>query len=235
MPCKNYREALIETAATGGAPSRELRSHLDACASCRATFAEERQLFATIDADLHAAVNSEVSASLLPRVRARLNEQPAPRRFWIPAWTAVVVAAALVFAVVSVRYFKREPARSIPDGGSVASRVVPGDIPKATVLGAIEKTPPSARSHFVGLKRVSRNASVEEISVLLPAGRKEAVDSWVADLRRGTATADEMPAEKAGQPLGDLKISPLGVSPIEMTPLEDVSGNSASENKPTKD
>ena len=98
MPCENYREALIEAAATGAAPSRELRLHMDACASCSAAFAEELQLFVAIDSGVRATANSEVPASLLPRVRARLNEHPATRRFWIPAWAAVAAVAALVFA-----------------------------------------------------------------------------------------------------------------------------------------
>ena len=80
MPCENYREALTEAAAADAVPSGELRSHLDACASCRVAFTEEQQLFAAIDTGVRASANAEVPASLLPRVRVQLNEQSVPER-----------------------------------------------------------------------------------------------------------------------------------------------------------
>src|SRR5277367_1821229 len=73
MPCENYREALTEAAAADAVPSGELRSHLDACASCRTAFTEEQQLFAAIDTGLRASANSDVPATFLPRVRANLE------------------------------------------------------------------------------------------------------------------------------------------------------------------
>jgi hypothetical protein len=234
MPCENYREALIEAAATGAAPSRELRSHLDACASCSAAFNEELLLFAAMDSGVRATANSEVPASLLPHVRARLNERPATRRFWIPAWAAVAAVAALVFAIVLVRGIQREPAKSIPVGGSVASRVVP-DLPKSSAVVAAEKTSPRLENLSPRPKAVRRRPAVEEAFVLLPADQKETVDSLLAGLRRSTVVVDDLPIEKPAQPFADLKVLPLGVSPIEMKPLEDVSGNSDSENEPTKD
>src|SRR5215467_3621071 len=100
MPCEHYKNALIEVAATGFVPSRELRAHLAECAACRATFAQEQTLFAEIDAGLHSAVNGEVPPSLLPRVRAQLEEiAVAPRLHWLQPLVFASAGVALVLTI----------------------------------------------------------------------------------------------------------------------------------------
>jgi hypothetical protein len=100
MPCKQYKDALIEAAASGTELQGDLRAHLAGCADCRAAFEQERSLFASIDAGLHVAANAEVPVSLLPRVRARLDAGSAPRRIWAANWLVLASAAAL-FVVFS--------------------------------------------------------------------------------------------------------------------------------------
>jgi hypothetical protein len=103
MPCKHYKEALIKAAASGSEPRGELRAHLDACAACRAAFELERSLFASIDAGLQVTANPEVPASLLPSVRARLDEVSAPRRGWFANRLVLASAAVLVVAFIAAR------------------------------------------------------------------------------------------------------------------------------------
>jgi hypothetical protein len=103
MPCKHYKDALIETAASGAEPQGDLGAHLAGCADCRAAFEQERSLFASIDAGLHVAANAEVPASLLPCVRARLEEESAPRRSWAANWLVVASAAVIVIGFFAAR------------------------------------------------------------------------------------------------------------------------------------
>ena len=103
MLCKHYKVALIEAAASSAQPQGDLRAHLEACASCRAAFEQEQSLFASIDAGLHATANAEVPASLLPRVRARLDEESAPRRIWTTNWLVLTSAAVVVVTLFAVR------------------------------------------------------------------------------------------------------------------------------------
>ena len=103
MPCQHHKEALIEAAAGNLQPQGELRAHLDACTTCRAAFEQEQSLFASIDAGLHVAANAEVPASLLPRVRARLDEASAPRRIWAANWLVLASAAAIIVALFVAR------------------------------------------------------------------------------------------------------------------------------------
>src|SRR5229473_7955540 len=103
MPCKHYKDALIEAAAGGAEPRGELRAHLSGCIDCRAAFEQEQSLFASIDAGLHATANAEVPGSLLPRVRASLDEVSAPRRIWVTNWLVLASAAVLVVAFFAAR------------------------------------------------------------------------------------------------------------------------------------
>lgn len=101
MPCQPYKDALVQTAASGAEPAAELRKHLAACAECRSAFALEQSLFASIDSGLRLTANSEVPASLLPRIRARLDETPTHARFWSANRLVFASAAALLLASVT--------------------------------------------------------------------------------------------------------------------------------------
>src|ERR1700693_5894029 len=46
MPCEKYQAALIELAASGAEPDRDLRAHLDTCVSCAELVRQERLLLA---------------------------------------------------------------------------------------------------------------------------------------------------------------------------------------------
>ena len=107
MPCKPYKDALIEAAATRTEPQGDLRAHLAACTDCRIAFEQEQSLFAAIEAGLQVAANAEVPASFLPRVRARLDEESAPRRIWAANWLVLASAAVIVVGFFAARVFLR--------------------------------------------------------------------------------------------------------------------------------
>jgi hypothetical protein len=235
MSCERYREALIDAAAAGLAPSRELRSHLDVCASCRAAFPEEEQLFAAIDTGLRATANAEVPASLFPRVRAKLNERVAPRRSYIPALAALAAAGAIVAAMIFLRSTTRGPAQEEPQISVAVRSVAPSEaraLPPA-VLRA-EASAPVLREKARRPTRISPAARVEDVHVLIPAGQKRAIDVLLVSLQQGVIKPDVLVAEKPEKPLQELKVSPIEISPIEMKPLDEVSQDSRSENEKTQ-
>ena len=98
MTCQRHAAALIELAASGAEPNPELRAHLRSCPSCRAAFQHERQLFTSIDASLCASVNAQVPAAFVQRVRAVVNQQPAPTSvsFFRPRIVFALAAAAII-------------------------------------------------------------------------------------------------------------------------------------------
>jgi anti-sigma factor RsiW len=107
MACEHYQNALIERAASGAEPQGELRAHLANCAACRTAFFREQSLFSSMDEGLHAVANPEVPASLLPRVRARVADEPAPLLSWrFPSFVlAGAVAIVVAFLVVRTAWY----------------------------------------------------------------------------------------------------------------------------------
>jgi hypothetical protein len=232
MPCENHREALIEAAAGDSAPFGELRSHLEACAFCRAAFYEEQQLFAAIDSGLRAAANAEAPASLFPRVRAQLVERSASSRSWIPAFAGVGIAAALVVALVLARRPARNGSTASPQAVSQAHEAPP--VRKQPVTPAAVRIPPEIAQKAGKRARVeaakttpARDAEGVEAEVLIPAGQKRAMDVLLAGLQTGEVQGEALLAEKPEKALKTLEVSPLDISPIEIKLLPEVETNSA--------
>jgi hypothetical protein len=236
MPCENYREALTEAAATDSAPSRDLRSHLDVCASCRAAFTEDLQLFSAIDSGLRVTANAVAPASLLPRVRAQLTERPASRRTWFPVIASVGVAVALVVAFVLVRKSARDGVEPNPQAIS-AAHIVPPDVNQlaAPAIARLEAARTARKpSRVAAVQTVpAGHAASEEPEVLIPAGQKQAIDALLASVRRGQVDAEVFLTEKSEKPLQELRVSPLDIAPIELKPLSSTSAEPASTNEGT--
>jgi hypothetical protein len=226
MSCETYREALIDAAASGTAPVDALSAHLQICAECRAALAEEQALFASVDAGLHAAANTEVPPSLVARVRAQLNFETAPRRSWVPAWLAIAAAAALVLLALSVRTWRSNPGVQNPSDDNSARTIVPPELPNVAPGGIFRTSPVATTSKQRHKARAAPPERLEPVSVLLPPGRKEMVDRWLEELQQGKFQAEVLLAEKPEQPLHELQVSPLGVSPIEVKPLANVGSDS---------
>jgi hypothetical protein len=125
MPFEHHKDALIEAAATGAELRDELRAHLEVCDSCRAAFAEEQALFASIDAGLHAEANTQVPPSFLPRVRARLDEAGAPGRSWVTNGFVLASAAVVIVAFFTARAIRHTNVGQEPVERSVKTIVPP--------------------------------------------------------------------------------------------------------------
>ncbi|HTQ59383.1 MAG TPA: hypothetical protein VMI32_04115 [Candidatus Solibacter sp.] len=233
MPCENYREALIETAAMNLAPSRELRAHLDSCTSCRAASKQEMQLFAAIDTGVQAKANADVPASLLPRVRAKLSENPVSRRPWSPAFAAIAAAAVVVISLVAILGSRRTTL--VVNPRTKAAGHAPSSSEISTYRsGTVSQTTSSKRMPRRKLTRSAEaSVSVEQVTVLIPAGQKQAVDNWLIGLRRGRVSTTSLFAEKPELSSQELKISPLDLPLIEVKPLAEVGGRPALENEKT--
>ncbi len=238
MPCEHYKDALIETAASGADPASAspsdakmaaLRAHLTTCDSCRAAFAEEQLLFASIDAGLRAAANADVPASLLPRVRAQLNGPSVSRRSWVPAWAVLAATAALALAVISLRVRPHDFSGQNPQSSTLAHAVLPAEIPAVPIAVPPQTNSGQRRNKHSLPFKVQASRSIEQVPVLFPARQRVVIDAWLDGLRRGKVKANNLLAQEPDLPLQDLQISPLDVSPIEMKALADVSGESPSQ------
>lgn len=149
MSCQHYKDALIEAAASGAETQSGLRTHLDACAACHAAFEQEQALFASIEASLHVTANAEVPASLLPRVRARLDDEAAPRRFWGTNWLALASAAVMVVAFFAARALWRSSVTEKPVETAVKANGKPLQNQGSGVVPAVESNSASRRQPVI--------------------------------------------------------------------------------------
>jgi len=218
MPCENYREALIEAAASGAAPSRELRSHLDACASCRATFTEELQLFAAVDTGVHAAANAELPPSFLPRVRGSLEGVSASQRRWMPFLIFAAASAAIVLTV----FIAARPRHATND--AQAKQILaapPGERPAIPDVLEVTGTPAVTtplRSNHVQQRKNSlspSSATSTQLEVLVPPDEREAFARFISSQLERTDVAIAVVATAS-----DNKDRPLSVEPLEIAELE---------------
>jgi hypothetical protein len=222
MPCQHYKEALIEAAAKGSHPHGDLRAHLDACASCRAAFDQEQALFASIDAGLHATANAEVPASLLPRVRARLDEVSAPRRIWVTNWLVLASAAVIVFALFAARAVWRPNMvqKPVETAGktSVPPQVTPSpQNPTPVIASPMEKNPSSQRQLAIAKNSPPHETLVIGMAmpeVLVPRDQEILLAEYAEQWSLGTR------APLVAQDSGATTLAPLQVAPIQIAELD---------------
>jgi hypothetical protein len=218
MPCQHYKNALIEAAASGAQPQGDLRAHLAGCADCRAAFAQEQSLFASIDAGLHVAANAEAPASLLPRVRARLDDAVAKQRRWLQP---VILAAASVALTFAIFLFAR-PHPSRPDNQAKQTPQILGSETlvknarpqvsgPATQIVSSTANKSQTRVHSTLLRTVTSS----QLEVLVPPDEREAFARFVAVLgeRREVALALATPAPQR-------KDEPASLEPLQIKELE---------------
>jgi hypothetical protein len=223
MPCEHYKNALIEAAANGAEPQGELRAHLNVCLDCRAAFEQEQSLFASIDTGLHVTANPEVPPSLLPRVRARLDEDVATPRRWLQPLMFAIASAALAFAL----FLLARPHVASPNGQARQTPQIPVSEPPttnarnrnsdpATQIGS-SNAKSQARVHLTLL----RPAASGQPEVLVPPDEREALARFIVVLqeRREVALALVTLAPQTKDEPASLE--PLQIKGLEIKTLEE--------------
>jgi hypothetical protein len=214
---------LIEAAASGSQPQGELRVHLDACAACRAAFEQEQSLFASIDAGLYATANAEVPASLLPRVRARLDEESAPRRIWVTNWLVLASATVMVVAFFAARAVLRTNDVPKPVETALKTSVPPQVTSSPQNQNPVVAPPVGKKSDPPRQFAIARNAAAQETlvigktmpEVLVPRDQDillaEYAEQWRLHKRGPLLLAQNSDATI---------LSPLQVAPIQIAELD---------------
>jgi hypothetical protein len=225
MLCEHYKDALIEAAASGVAPSGELREHLAECASCRAVFGREQYLFAAIDTGLHAAANAKIPPSVLPRVRARLDEVATPRLRWMQQLVFASTGVALGLVVFVMARPHRAAQEELAKQGAVT---VPASIPPATGVNREETSSegtqiaaiPVNRSHASRDSTNSPSAASSNPEVLVPPDEREAFARLIGVLNERSDVGASLLAKVPEKEDGLAAVNPLQIPDIEIKPLE---------------
>jgi hypothetical protein len=221
--CEDFRSGLIDTVAADSIPSNELRSHLDACASCRTTFAEEKQLFAAIDTGLRASANAEIPPSFLPRVRARIEDAPAAERGWTPFLIFAAASATIALTLFIASRPRRATANNeVSQQLSAPSRETPETPVRREATGKPSIVASDGSQHNLQ-RRIStqgRSGDSTRLEVLVPPDEREAFARFIdsQQVRDVVAIALVMPASsKKDEPMS---VEPLEIAELEVKPLE---------------
>jgi negative regulator of sigma E activity len=223
MPCEPHKVALIEAVASGLEPQGELRAHLATCAACHATFTQEQSLYFSIDAGLRTAANAEVPASLLPRVRARLADEPAPRRMWTQPLIFAAASAALALAIFLVV----RPHHTRPDNQSKQIPQLPlSETPAANARRQNSGPAPQIVSSNVNNSGSSvrptllRPVASSQPEVLVSPDEREAYANFVFTVQQRHDVAEALLAPSSKKQDALVTVEPLQIAHLELKPLE---------------
>jgi len=226
MPCEHYKGALIEAVASGVAPQDELRAHLAECVSCRSAFDQEQALFAAIDSRLHAAASAEVPPSLLPRVRAELDQvRVAARLSWLKPLVFAFASLALAFLI----FLMAKPHQPTPENVAKQS---PAPVPAPAMsgtnrnLGKVSTADTqiafsrALHSHAARNSTTPYSAASSNPEVLVPPDEREAFARFVAVLNEHSDVGASLLAKVPEKKEGLAAVEPLQIHEIEIKPLE---------------
>jgi hypothetical protein len=227
MNCQRCQQQISESLATGASVlPPEVAAHESSCLSCREFYAAQQTLFQSIDAGLHSFANQPVPPSLLPSVRARLDDMPAAQPSLIPHWRTVVVAAVAILAL-AVSYALRRPIPQ-PDFQQHASVAVQSTEDRQAAAPETHPEGPevaraSAPAHVSAsllAKRASTSTSSSASEVIVLPEERAAFAQFVAEVptEREVALALTQPA--APMPDAAVQIALLQIAEVEVKPLE---------------
>ena len=205
MSCERFKTRLLDFAL--GAEDAALRSHIDACSSCRAELDAHRALVSSMDRGVASMAAGEPSGDFAAQVRRRIAQEGGAPRPWFSAWLPITAAAALVLvAFVALLTIGRPPqtVRVTPPALVAPTGKPPGAVrTEAPPLVAADRRPSRGRL----------SAAKREPEVLVPRGEMAAVmrlynATWNGQADGASLMAAAMPTSEFLKPLptSELKI-----------------------------
>jgi len=219
MFCETYIKPLTDAAASGELSAAQ-REHLASCEPCRIAFAEEQSLFGAIDSGLRTAANSEIPATLIPRIRVAFNDEPAPlrRSFSFLVW-GFASAAATAGVVLGLIHLSSKPALVEPS--RPAPVAVAQNSPKRTPLNPARTGAVSPLQHKRPAVLIeSRDSRPESPEVLVPDEERSAFARYMAQISRSPANISVRAVLAPRGPQESVQISPIEIASLEPRPLD---------------
>ncbi|MGD8894510.1 MAG: hypothetical protein PVJ73_00595 [Acidobacteriota bacterium] len=226
MACDQYRDALADLAAGGGA-APEVEAHIERCEVCRGELEIQRKAVTLVDTELGRVLASEPSPNLPARIRRAVVEDESSR--WWPhrARPAIATAAALVIALGAVATWRvasrpspsdrepsvrREATRRIAPPAPVVSAPSQMEGPRASepephevrsVPGEEPRSPVTVSSPSEAEPPVRGSPTAAKSEVLIPAGQEEALLRFAAELQSRVVTRESLLVAEPSAPLNE--------------------------------
>jgi hypothetical protein len=220
MNCQKSQKGILDALAEGEAKlPGALAAHQQDCAACQAYYESQVRLFRQLEEGLTAMANEEVPASLMPRVRVRLDEEPPRRYSWMPAWGMAAIAAVILGVSLGFVLHQPKPRAVLSENVPVATRGVENPVPGVQSPTKVV-TPSLNQGHEHGRPSVAVAKSSEAVPevIVLPEERA-AFAKFVGQLQEQQEVAlalahaapanDNLPAEIASLEIEGLEMKPL--------------------------
>jgi len=229
MDCEEYAVLMLDAALGAPASGREaeLRTHIPACAACRAAQQDAAALAAAVGGGVAAVVAGEPSPQFAARLRARIAAEPAPVAWpWFAGWRSslgVAVAAAAAFLLLRMPHHAVPAPPNVP-AASLSARAP--DLPvtrtaPATVRRAIAREPHRARN--------GADASpFAHPEILVPKGQL-ALAVWLDDALTGRKLDGRQIAALDERVAAKLEVKAIEIAPLEVPSLASPGNASAAE------
>jgi anti-sigma factor RsiW len=217
MNCRSAQEKIVDAMASRELGlRRDLDQHVRECAGCRAFLASHASLASAIDSHLRLIANEPVPPSLLPGVRARLDQEAAPRQ-WIFSWRFAAVATVVVLLVATVIGMRDsdKPGRPKQTTAKVAHGSPDVNRPP-TVYSQIQLPAPKASRFAAAVGK----ASIPAPEVLVLAAEQQAFRRFVSDISKDRASANALVSAAPDSGDGPVEIALLAIENVEVKPLE---------------
>jgi hypothetical protein len=233
MTCHHYKQALLELAAAGAEtkPDPQLLAHLQACASCRSAFQNERSLFASIDSCLRSSANAEIPSSFIPTVRAQLQrESPAAQGVRITnplLWLPAIAAAAIILVIFAGqdRRVKSQPTdelateRTESPVATAPTAASPSQATTAPIAAAVGKRVASKAIIRPDTNSVRAGSSNPEI--LVPPDQEILLAHYADQFRRHHQSSATLLTEVAPDQTTPLEVPLIQIAELDVKPLAD--------------
>ena len=223
MNCQSIRVELINGLASGETPiAGEVAAHVRECAGCQAFYKSQSTLFHSMNSGLQVMANQAVPPSLVPGLRARLDQEPLMRRAWFPGWSFAAAIAVVAILVASLGFVLHRPAEhpNLPGSEPIASRSVDNPAP---LVQSAQKRASAPRRRVVKragapVPAIAPAEALPEVIVL--AEERRAFAQFVAELpeERNLALALTKPAQTT--PDAPIEIALLQIERLDVKPLE---------------
>ena len=219
MNCRSAQEKIVDAIASRESGlCEDPDQHVGECAGCRAFLTSQASLASAIDSHLRLIAKEPVPTSLLPRVRARLEQETAPRQSilrWQFAAVATVVVL-LVAAVIRMRDYK--PGSPAETTAKVALESPHVNHPPTASPPINQPAPKTPRVAAIRKASVSAHSSAPEV-LILPE-EQQAFRRFVSEISKDQDSAKALVSAAPGNGDAPVEIALLTIENVEVKPLE---------------
>jgi hypothetical protein len=189
------------------------------CAGCRAFLASQASLASAIDSHLRLIAKEPVPPSLLPRVRARLEQETAPR-LSILRWQFVAVATVVVLLVAAAIRMRDSDKPEHPT--ETTAKVAPGSphVNRPPTASPQINRPAPKIPRVAAIRKASVSAHSSAPEVLILPEEQQAFRRFVSEISKDQDSAKALVSAAPGNGDAPVEIALLTIENVEVKPLE---------------